>query len=161
MGASRWRYWTDYSERPAAAMHALRAQVFATGAYIGPGGRARHEVGPDPLPRPATIEALLESREDDGTHSILDIAHFEGDGPFPMRPGWNPFTGAKEVPVGGSCRLMDARELREAYGDERPTRARVAARRDYLDMDKWEARCVVVYDRERPVALYFEGRSGD
>jgi hypothetical protein len=51
MGASGWRYLVPYQEDLAAALDALRRQVFADGDYISPA-----EEG---YPEPASVEDLL------------------------------------------------------------------------------------------------------
>jgi hypothetical protein len=51
MGASGWRYVVPYQEDLAAALDALRRQVFADGDFVSPA-----EEG---YPEPASVEDLL------------------------------------------------------------------------------------------------------
>jgi hypothetical protein len=161
MGASGWSYWADFSGDPAEAMHALRKRVFDAGDYVGPGGKDWFKVAPDPRPRPESIDALVSQQSLEGTHSIIDIPYFEGADDVPML--WNPFTQQRDIPASGVCRCATEDELRDTYGDSRPSRELVFERRGELTrwLGRWKALCVVVYDGERPEALYFEGWSGD
>ena len=172
MGASAWSYWTDYDPDRGRAFSELRKRVFHSGAYLGPGGKrpVYQRGGRHPEPRPRTIKQVIKAQAENGTHTILDIAHFEFEGgpPRPMRKLKSPFTGEDiEIPLteGGVCRLAAAEELRTVFGTDRPTRSQIEDKDQRGDMlafiARWEALCVVAWDGERPVALYFCGISGD
>src|SRR6202021_1463656 len=84
MGASGWKYVVPYQEDLAAALDALRRQVFADGDYVSPVGEG--------YPEPASLEDLLSERyeyfiETNGTHSIRDVIEVVPAGDIRQEPG--------------------------------------------------------------------------
>ena len=89
----------------------------------------------------------MEAAAEDGTHSILDI----------QRTALTPDFGvAWPAP---------ADVVQRVYGSERPTRSEVEAHAgkisETLELERWQAVYVFVYDQGRPAEIYFEGVSGD
>lgn len=168
MGASGWHYFTEYDADPKRALRKLRKAVFMAGDYIGPGGRVKFDAKRrDPRPRPSTIQALLEAQGETGTHSILDIACFEGE---PRKKEKIPdlFDRGKgfveiDASLGGECMMAPLDAVKGAYGTEQPTRAQVEANRNALQTyaGRFGGVCFVVWNGERPEALFFTGYSGD
>lgn len=144
MGASGWSYWTDYQDDIEGAFFALREQIYAAGDYLGPGGRAPFGKGKHPRPRPASIEDLVESQEEEGTHSVLDVATF----------------GA---PRGATMRLATDAELERTLGTSKPSREQVKRQEAALFslVQRWNGICVVTWKDDAPDGLFFCGFSGD
>jgi hypothetical protein len=94
-----------------------------------------------------SIDELLEAAAEDGTHSILDIQHTSS----------NPdFGAAWPAPV---------EAVQRVFGSDRPSRAQVKTHAgkisEELELERWQAVYVLVYDQGRPSEIYFEGVSGD
>ena len=94
-----------------------------------------------------SIEELLEAAAESGTHSILDIQHTASGADFGV--AW---------PAPGDV-------VRQVYGTERPSRVQVEVREgrisEAMELERWQAVYVLVYDQGRPAEIYFEGASGD
>jgi hypothetical protein len=164
VGASVWKYWVDYDADGIRAFDALRDRVFCADEYIGPGGD-RFGGEAHPLPRPASIDDLLEACGESGTHTILDIVHFAVAGnPRAMQTLTVGHESYTTLPIveGGECRMATDEEVRALLGTDRPSRAQIDERGDFTELlGRGEALCVVAWDGDRPCALYFQGRSGD
>lgn len=167
MGASSWSYWTAYGEGPAAALRDLRARVFRSGDYLGPGGRAWGKPR-DLRRRPKTIEALIAAQGENQTHSILDVVHLSVDGgpPRAVKKEWNPLLQMEAFVVveGGECRVLSDEQLKNAFGTAHPTRPMIEAF-DLNQLDElWsvhDSLCFTAWDETKPVELFFVGTSGD
>jgi len=132
MGGEPWHHVAPYQPDIPSALEALRRRVFADGDYRGSDAE------------PASIEEALENMDADGTASILDIDHV-ADHPEPM-----------------GVTVLTPSEAKEYFGTERPTRADVEQADDFWeDIGRGEARCVVLYNDDRPSELYFAGYSFD
>lgn len=71
---------------------------------------------------------------------------------------------SQTLPVveGGECRMATAEELRASFDTERPSREEVVSRGGVAEhLGRGEALCFVVWDADRPVALCFQGCTGD
>jgi hypothetical protein len=132
MGAEPYSYFVPYHANVQFALDQLREEVFASGEFNG------SEFGP------ATPEEALEMADADGTASILDILRIANTPDFFCAA---PFSTA---------------ELQHYFGTDRPTREDVEQGDDYWeDMERGQARYVVVYDDGEPAELYFAGYSFD
>ena len=132
MGAEPYEYFVKYEDDVQAALDSLRADVFARGAFSGA------EFGP------ATPEEALEMTDADGTASILDIQRITPQPDFFCAA---PFTRD---------------ELIEYFGTEKPTRADLASGDAFWDdLERGQARYLVLDQGEAPAELYFAGYSFD
>jgi hypothetical protein len=109
----------------------------------------RHLMPPEP-PKPATIEALLEQRAENGTHSILDIQRIS------------------PTPDFASVCPMPADDLRTVFGTDKPTREMVEDKlgdeplvEHPLVAERWQGTYFVVFRDGQPNELCFVGTSGD
>lgn len=157
-----------YEANVEAALQKLRADVFKSGKYgqaqalppellasLPPDARQAwenlRELEAQRLGGPArkfgTIDELLEAAAEDGTHSILDIQCTASEPDFGV--AW---PAPDEV-------------VRRVYGTERPSRAQIEAQQgnisEALELERWQAVYVLVYDQGKPAEIYFEGVSGD
>lgn len=132
MGAEPYQYTVPFEEDPQVALDKLRAQVFEQGNYRG------SEFNP------ATPDEALEMMDADGTASILDIDEIT------------------DVPDYGCAAPFTPEERLEYFGSERPTRADVE-HSDLLwdDLERGQARYVVIYKDSVPEAIKFVGYSFD
>jgi len=132
MGAEPWSSFTKFDSDVQRALDHLRREVFGAGAY-----RYVEE-------SPSSIEEALEIADADGTASILDIQQVSDEPDFCCAA---PFS---------------AEELRTYFGSDRPTRADVEASEDYWeDLERGQARYVIVYADGEPSEIYFAGYSFD
>ena len=132
MGAEPYAYFVPYQANIQSALDHLREEVFASGEFNGA------EFGP------ATAEEALEMADADGTASILDIQRVANHPDFFCAA---PFSTA---------------ELQQYFGTDRPTREDVEQGDDYWeDMERGQARYVVVFADDEPAELYFAGYSFD
>ena len=151
MGASGWAYKVRYRADVAAALQALRQDVFARREYypasINPSYAAA--MGIEPMTQqPESIEDLLDMQEEEGTHSILDIS-----------------VGVSDEPGFGRVSPLSQDELAEVFGSATPSTAQVddwmnaGGYSDYCD--RWAGVYVIGYEDAAPVTLHFGGFSGD
>ena len=147
MGAHAYWYTVPYNEDLEMVLADLREREFRAGRYnpamlsidfpITP-------ASPAPGPRHDTIEDALAASGADGTRSILDIVAV-GD----------------EPDFGTACPLSAA-VLRGLYGTDRPTRGAVEADDSFTeDIERGRAVYVLLYESDRPTAVYFAGYSCD
>ena len=132
MGAEPYEYFVPYEANLQSALDKLRAEVFASGEFNG----AEFD--------PATPTEALEMTDADGTRSILDIERIADEPDFCCAAPFSPD------------------ELREYFGSDKPSRADVQQGDEYWDdLDRGQARYVVVYKDSKPAELYFAGYSFD
>ena len=132
MGAEPYEYFVKYEDDVQAALDSLRADVFAKGEFSGA------ELGP------SSPEEALEMTDADGTASILDILRITPEPDFFCAA---PFT---------------SEELIDYFGTERPTRSHLQTGDDFWDdLERGQARYLVLYDQDQPAELYFAGYSFD
>jgi hypothetical protein len=132
MGADPYEYFVPYQANVQLALDRLRAEVFESGEFNGA------ELGP------ATPEEALEMADADGTASILDIQRISDHPDFFCAA---PFSSAK---------------LRQFFGTDKPSRDDIEQADEYWDeLDRGQARYVVVYEDDQPSELYFAGYSFD
>lgn len=160
MGASAWSYFVPYEADLSAAFSRLRADVFARREFYSYGGASF-----------TTIEELLEAQEEDGTHSIIDMARVV-DQPAPPPPDRATDEQALLAALAGGgtsygivFRMSDD-ELLKCFSTTTPTRSAVAQAEDsaYSLCPRGTGRYTVVYDDDKtdtPTWLYFVGVSGD
>jgi hypothetical protein len=132
MGAEPYQYFVPYQTNVQSALDQLRAEVFASGDFNGA------ELGP------ATPEEALEMTDADGTASILDILRVADEPDFFCAAPFSP------------------EELRQYFGTDKPTRSDVQRSDDYWEeLNRGQARYVVLYENKQPAELYFAGYSFD
>jgi hypothetical protein len=153
VGGSLSDYWVPYDPDVNAALQALREDVFRRGEFFS------YEDEPDF----ETIEELLESQDEAGTHSILDMDRIS-ETPENAHGVVSP-VGSDDSPVGSD-------ELLALFGTETPTRAEVEAREDDLFESLaafermrrtgwWCGVYLVAYRDGNPDELFFYVASGD
>jgi len=138
MGASGWNYFVPYKPDINQALQELRQQVFESGDYF--------LLGED---QPSTIDELLDSNEDAGTHSIIDM--YEGVASEPKWFAVAPFTND---------------QLNSLFGTPKPTRDQVKLDDVFLDKvyqyrDVGEGAYIILYKDDQPDEILFLGASGD
>lgn len=132
MGAEPYEYLVPYQPDLQIALEELRAVVFASGEFN------TADLGP------ATPDEALEMADADGTGSILDIQRIAQEPDFCCAA---PFS-------------QD--ELQQFFGTEKPSRAQVQRSDDlWENVDRGQARYVVLYEGEKPSEIYFAGYSFD
>jgi hypothetical protein len=132
MGAEPYSYFVPYEASVQSALEKLRADVFKRGEYS--------TVDLDP----ASPEEAFELGDADGTASILDIQQITDEPDFCCAA---PFKSD---------------ELLDYFGTDKPTRAQIEQGDDYWDeLERGQARYVVVYKNAQPAELYFAGYSFD
>jgi hypothetical protein len=164
MGASGWNYFTPYQTDVEQALQALRKEIFEKRLF-GEGRRKPSDF--DSLPPEVkwafegvqdtdeeiifdgfnSIEELLEECAEDGTHSILDIQK------------------TAEKPDFGVAWPAPQDMLVKVFGSNRPSHEQITEKdfelTDALELERWQAVYVIVYNNEKPSEIYFEGISGD
>jgi hypothetical protein len=132
MGGWPYQYVVPFQDDVQAALDALRTDVFARGAYYGSEARPR-----------SIKEAVARSGES-GTRSILDI---ERVSPRPDYRRAAPLTAA---------------EVERYFGGAQPTMRMVEECDDlWENLERGQARYLVVYDGGVPINLVFVGYSFD
>ena len=102
----------------------------------------------DSVPKPQTIDELLQLRGESGTHSILDVVR------------------VSPTPELGAVSPLPKSEVVKVFGSEMPTRlqiekqAKAGALESYTS-ERWQGIYVVVYQDANPVGIFFAGCSGD
>jgi hypothetical protein len=100
------------------------------------------------LPKPRTIEELLERQGDSGTHSILDIVRVSPASEF------------------GAVSPLPTSRLIEIFGSDKPSRTQIenvyeeGALNEYTS-ERWRGIYIVAYASELPHEIFFAGCSGD
>lgn len=171
MGASGWQYFVPYDRDIAAALHRLRAEVFAARNYFK--GSSRRAA------KAKTIAEAIALAAEDGTHSILDVNRVrDTPAPQPMLQWMVERNAAGEEPDGaelnarlqaeiaahGAVSPLAPAVLLKLFGTERPTRAAIEERE--YELATLCPRNAGVYliafdERGAPVELFFFGISGD
>lgn len=149
MGASGWRYVVPYQDDLAAALDALRRQVFADGDFISP--------AEDGYPEPASVEDLFDEcgyfMMTNGTHSVLDVIMVV------------PAGDTDDLP--GTVRPFTPDETRQVFGTAEPGRGDYSPLADELLISKiglaerGTGRAVTLWEDEVPAEIVFWGYSGD
>ena len=132
MGAEPYEYTVPYEANVQAVLDKLRAHVFQSGNYRG----AEFN--------PSSPEDALEMMDADGTASILDIERVADEPDFCCAAPFSPD------------------ELREYFGSEQPSRSAVEQSDMFWDeLERGQARYVVIYEQAEPSAIRFVGYSFD
>jgi hypothetical protein len=151
MGASSWVYAVDYQPDTGAALEALRRQVFDAGDYfprsVNPDYAA--VTGRQPMEaNPPSIDDLLETQAEEGTHSILDICD-----------------GISAEQAFGTASPLSAEQSLAAFGTVRPDCARIeewlAGGAYFTVRERWSGVYVICYRNDQPHQIHFAGFSGD
>ncbi len=155
MSASQWSYLLDFDDDVERAFQRLQARVFERGEYYA------YEA----TTRPRSIAALRAAQAEEGTHSILDMHRVTRDA-APPRPteaeaGQRLLAAilggpAAATPNGTVFRMTDD-ELRTVFGTTRPSQPPATCA---LAIERGTGRYAVLYDGDRPRALWFVGVSG-
>ena len=171
MGATSWKYFTQYKENIKEALETLRQQEFNAGRY-GTNDHLMNVIeqrakelnlpidkleefkkayqnlnklkGKSKKP-PATIQQLLKFSKDSGTHSIIDIIDIEV---------------STDRTVSGT---LSSEDLIQLFGTDQPNHEMIASKSEELANFRERGLCtyVVVYDQKKPTELFFVGYSGD
>ncbi len=138
MGASGWTYFVPFQEDIASAFRELQEAVFRNGEYYKPGafyGALLEDMPPEmkemmaPMieemqgeGEPQSIEELREMSGEEGTHSILDME------------------GISATPDFGVLTPLDAEELLDLFGTDKPTRSMIEERAEAVleRRGRWE-----------------------
>ena len=132
MGAEPYEYTVPYQTDIRLALDQLRSKVFKDGEFRGA------ELNP------ATPEEALENMDADGTASILDIYQVATEPDY--------FCAAPYA----------SQELVNYFGTEQPTRADVEKSDDlWDDLERGQARYVILYQDGEPSEIHFVGYSFD
>jgi hypothetical protein len=100
------------------------------------------------LPKPGTIEELLERQAASGTHSILDIVR------------------VADAPEFGAVNPLPTSEMSEVFGTEKPSRAQIERKHQEGALvefvrQPWQGIYIVAYREGLPDEIFFAGCSGD
>jgi len=94
-----------------------------------------------------SIDDLREAFGEEGTHTIIDIA------------------GINEKPDFGVAYPAPQEVMQEVYGTARPTHKDIEAKfghiSEALNIERWQAIYLMVFENDIPKEIYFEGCSGD
>jgi hypothetical protein len=132
MGAEAYEYTVPYEPDIQAALEKLRRRVFESKEFDGA------ELDPP------TPEAAFEQADADGTRSILDISRIS------------------ERPDYCCAAPLSATELERYFGTPKPSAAMVRESDDFWeDLERGQARYVILYKGDEPNAIYFAGYSFD
>jgi hypothetical protein len=148
MGASGWEYYVPYQADLDAALDALRATVFAEGAYWWAVPYELGKSAADFPNRPRTEDELwaADDVKESGTHSILDVFRVADPGEAATYGLVMPVTADEAAPITGGAELT-----RDHVGALEP-----------LTADRGVGRCAVLHDAAgTPTEIYFWGASGD
>lgn len=166
MGATGWQYFTPYQENIEIALRELQNKVFESGEY-GPVSQFTPELLNQIPQLKATVDAqkaffeqmlkefgpiksiddLREAFAEAGTHTIIDIE----------RVSTKPDIGvAYPAPV---------EIVQKVYGTLKPSHQDVESKQgclsEALNIERFQAVYVIVYENDIPKEIYFEGCSGD
>jgi hypothetical protein len=150
VGASSWHYVQDVPPGRRVdletALVRLQERVLASGDFYYSEAEWR-------APRPATLTDLAVTRATEefwevGSHSILDV---------------DRVIGAYAPDRDGTVRPLARKETKALFGTRRPGRERFeeVVTEAPPEVRRWSARCQVLFDGRRPVAVGFWGVSGD
>lgn len=132
MGSEAYTWITRYKKHLADAWESARAEVFASGKYLG---AEKH---------PMSIEEAVELGAECGTGSLLDIS------------------SVSEAPEFCAVCPVSREELREFFGTERPTFEQIEKNVSFRDsFGRGEARAVTLYENGRPSRICFAGWTVD
>ena len=166
MGASGWSYFTAYQENINNALQELKQAVFRKGKYGHTAQTNQEELSKYPQLKESieklkmldeqrlaeygpikTIDDLLEAFGEEGTHTIIDIDRISSKPDFGV---------AYPAPIN---------VIEKIYGTKKPTHNDIASKEgilsEELNIERWQAVYVLVYDNGIPKEIYFEGCSGD
>ena len=132
MGAEPYQYTVPYEPDIQAALDKLRRRVFESKKFNGA------------ALDPPTPEAALALTGADGTRSILDISRVSDDPDY--------FCAAP----------LCAEELERYFGTQKPTEDLVRESDDlWEDLERGQARYVILYEGDDPNGIFFAGYSFD
>lgn len=100
------------------------------------------------VPRPKTIDELLQTQSESGTHSILDITHVA---PSPAFGAVCPLTATRLVKIFGSAMPSHA-DIESKYEE--------GALEEFV-RQRWQGIYIIVYRCGSPDEIFFAGCSGD
>ena len=149
---SEWSYFVPYEADISAALQRLREDVFARGDYATRESlilSQRYWVEPlrFPVPKPTTIDELLE-QEEDGTHSILDITRISTT---PKRKAISPLPESVLADFGLSG-MPSHEQIEDVY--------EFGSLEKYVSKP-WRGIYIIAYEDGKPSEIFFAGCSGD
>ncbi len=150
MGASGWEYVVPYQDDLAAALDALRRQVFAAGNYMSPADYG--------YPAPGSVDDIVQETYWEfmgtcGTHSIIDVLNVA------------PVDDTEQH--SGTIRPLTGAEYEALFGAASPSRAQynavsnTAMLYDFVTGGRWTGRSAVLWTAGEPSEIAFWGYSGD
>jgi len=147
MGGHPYWYLVPYEKSVTSALDKLRKREFAAGRYNPVIPFLEFDEPAFSAQRPgaqhASIDAAIDDAAEDGTRSILDIAHVSKRADY------------------GTATPVSTTRLRALYGTDRPTREMVAGHEFFDDIDRGKCVYVVVYAGGKPSEILFAGYSYD
>lgn len=104
--------------------------------------------GQGSVAKPQTIDELLQSRGESGTHSILDMVR------------------VSPTPELGAVSPLPKSEVVKVFGSEMPTRLQIekktkAGALEGCTSKRWQGIYIIAYQDAKPVEILFAGCSGD
>ena len=153
MGGEPYWYVVPYEADINVALQKLRQREFQAGRYNPVISFLDFPIdanSPSPGPQHASIDEVLDTANEDGTRSILDLAQVS---PVPFDGSQTPFMTV--FPLGESARL-------DLFGVVNPTRQMVENCQDlWEDLQRGSGVYVVLYSGGKPHEIFFAGYSYD
>jgi len=170
MGGNPYWYYTNYQTDANTTLQALRQQEFAAGRY-NPVWYPDFPITADssaPGSQHLSIEEAMEDSGADGTQSILDMFHVS------TVPYSEALASSTQDGIELFCTTfpLSAEELNRLFKTDKPTHEMVeteivsyqneAAAEEFWDsIDRGTGRHIIIYNRDRPVEIFFAGYSFD
>jgi hypothetical protein len=166
MGASGWSYFTSYQENIVKAFQELQQKVFESGNYghacqyssemlnqypqLKASAEALKKLDDQRLKDYGPIKAIDDLRKafaEEGTHTIIDIERIHSKPDFGVA-----YPAPQEI-------------IQKVFGTPKPTHQDIESKKyqllEALNIERWQATYLIVYENNIPKEIYFEGCSGD
>ncbi|MBE9046417.1 hypothetical protein IQ255_18735 [Pleurocapsales cyanobacterium LEGE 10410] len=162
MGGHPYWYWTKYQTDVKTTLEDLRQREFMAGRYNPVMPFIEFPITDDsssPGANHGSIDEALEASEADGTRSILDISEVSN---LPYEEALDRSTQG-EVDLYCTTFPFSKAELIDLFGTDRPDRQMVESAINELceNLDRGIAKHIIIYDRDRPIEVFFIGCSFD
>jgi hypothetical protein len=153
MGANPYWYFVPHEADFDAALQKLRAREFQSGRYnpVTPFQKFPVDMSVPVLgAQHGSIEEVIDTADESGTRSILDIAQLASE----------PFDGSR-MPYFTAFPLANS-DIEELFGTSQPTRKLVETNTRMWDrIERGSAIYVVIFDDGKPHEIFFAGYSFD
>jgi hypothetical protein len=166
MGATGWQYFTPYQENIEKALKELQQKVFESGKYglasqfppdllnQIPQLKASYEnlkkIDEEMLKNFGPIKSIDDLREafaEAGTHTIIDIERISAE------------------PDIGIAYPVPQEVIQKVYGTTKPSHQEVESKHgdlsEAVNIERFQAVYLIIYENDIPKEIYFEGCSGD